>query len=173
MKGYINLKGWSVNEDDGWLKVIIKKDDMIFLKIPRKNASLQKDNIQVGKYTDISSMEYYDDDESQGEVLKSTFWEKNISSTCYNVYLTANTVLSYTSVQEVSTQWTKRKRNTVMAEKGNIAQFGDSEQHRNFCLEVRLINCLVLLSWVIVYHQIQFGVVHFHSAPIQASSVEV
>ena len=23
-------------------------------------------NIQVGKYTDISSMEYYDDDESQG-----------------------------------------------------------------------------------------------------------
>ena len=58
---------------------------MIFLKIPRKNASLHKDNIQVGKYTDISSMEYYDDDESQGEVLKSTFQEKNISSTCYNV----------------------------------------------------------------------------------------
>ena len=91
----------------------------------------------------------------------------------YNIYLTANTVFSCTSVQEVSTQWTKRKRNTVMAEKGNIAQFGDSEQHRNFCLEVRLINCLVLLSWVIVYHQNQFGVVHFHSALIQASSVEV
>ena len=109
---------------------------MIFLKIPRKNASLHKDNIQVGKYTDISSMEYYDDDESQGRILKSTFREKNISSTCYNVYLTANTVFPYTSVQEVSTQWTKRKRNTVMAEKGNIAQFGDSEQHRNFCLEV-------------------------------------
>ena len=109
---------------------------MIFLKIPRKNAGLHKDNIQVGKYTDISSMEYYDDDESQGRILKSTFREKNISSTCYNVYLTANTVFSYTSVQEVSTQWTKKKRNTVMAEKGNIAQFGDSEQHRNFCLEV-------------------------------------
>ena len=109
---------------------------MIFLKIPRKNAGLHKDNIQVGKYTDISSMEYYDDDESQGWVLKSTFREKNISSTCYNVYLRANAVFSYTSVQEVSTQWTKRKRNTVMAEKGNIAQFGDSEQHRNFCLEV-------------------------------------
>ena len=28
-------------------------------------------NVQVGKYTDISSMEYYDDDESQGESQNS------------------------------------------------------------------------------------------------------
>ena len=28
-------------------------------------------NVQVGKYTDISSMEYYDDDESQGKSQNS------------------------------------------------------------------------------------------------------
>ena len=60
-----------------------------------------------------------------------------------------------------------------MAEKGNIAQFWDSEQHRNFCLGSLIDKPSVFLSRVIVYHQNQFGVVHFHSAPIQASSVEV
>ena len=88
MKGYINLKGWSVNEDDG--RRLAESDNKKRMKNlisenTKKERSLHKDNIQVGKYTDISSMEYYDDDESQGGILKSTFWEKNISSTCYNV----------------------------------------------------------------------------------------
>ena len=58
-------------------------------------------------------MEYYDDDESQG-----MFSKQDISkSTSFGMNGFLND-----SVQEANTQWTKRKRTIVTAEKGNILQ---------------------------------------------------
>ena len=72
-------------------------------------------NFQVGKYTDISSMEYYDDDESQGMFPKYECRPRVAERMPTKILIFSND-----SVQEANTQWTKRKRTTVTAEKGKI-----------------------------------------------------